>query len=443
MLGCRSVLAFVRISVFVLLCSVSSARNWTLSIADFGAVPDGKTSNTAAFKKAVFAISCQSGGTLVVPPGKWLTGPFNLTSNMTLFLEKDAEILASTDLDEWPLISPLPSYGQGRDHPGPRRVSFIMAVNKTGVAIKGNNGTINGQGPFWWERHQSFSSHMEEHTRGRLIELLWSSHIKIEDVTLRDSPFWTVHPVYSEYVEVRRLTIINDYLRGGGSNCARWMCSGCNTDGFDPDSTTHVLVEDSYFNVGDDGIAIKSGWDCFGNKYGKPSQNITIRNLTVVSPTSAGVCIGSEMSGGVSDVHVSNSNFISCSTGIRLKTNQNRGAYIKNITYENIRMSGSTSAAIQINAFYGSRNPSCGKSHSLPIVDNIKVSNVLIEDSKGLAMDLEGLETSPMTNLFFENVTIVGNARYKCTGATSGSAKSFAPTPPEACGLTTNHEIAI
>ena len=114
--------------------------------------------------------------------------------------------------------------------------------------------------------------------------------------------------------------------------------------GFDPDSTSDVLIEDSFFSTGDDGVAIKSGWDCYGVRVNRSSRNITIRNLTVISPTSAGVCIGSEMSGGVRDVTVHHSRFVNCGTGIRIKSGRDRGGcvtavyaryYLCNLGYAN------------------------------------------------------------------------------------------------------------
>ena len=116
-------------------------------------------------------------------------------------------------------------------------------------------------------------------------------------------------------------------------------------------------------------VAIKSGWNCYGVAVGVPSTNIVIRNLTVVSPTSAGVCIGSEMSGGVSNVHVSSSTFRNCGTGIRIKSGRPRGGYVKNITYRDIEVIGSNSAAIMINAFYGGAPLGC------PLVQKYRVSH--------------------------------------------------------------------
>ena len=215
------------------------AANVVVSITDEGGVGDGKTSNTAAFVRAVAKLA-PTGGTLKVPSGVFLTGPFNLTSHMTLLVEEGGTILGSTNLTEWPLMPPMPSYSQGRDHPGPRRVSLIHGFNLTNVIVTGN-GTIDGNGPFWWDRH---NERVETHTRGHLIEFMWSSHLEISWLKLTQSPFWTVHPVYSNNFYAHHLTILNDL-------------HSPNTDGIDPDSTTDVVLAHNYISTGDDCYALK------------------------------------------------------------------------------------------------------------------------------------------------------------------------------------------
>ncbi|GFP79448.1 probable polygalacturonase [Phtheirospermum japonicum] len=165
-------------------------RPAAFNLTDFGGVGDGATLNTAAFESAIMAISKlgkNGGGQLNVPPGNWLTAPFNLTSHMTLFLAEDAVILGIDDEKHWPLMPPLPSYGYGREHPGPRYGSLIHGQNLKDVVITGHNGTINGQGQTWWKKYRR---KLLNHTRGPLVQIMWSSDIIISNVTLRDSPFW-------------------------------------------------------------------------------------------------------------------------------------------------------------------------------------------------------------------------------------------------------------
>lgn len=171
--------------------------------SDFNAVGDGKTVNTHAFKMAVEAAKLynaqhdNAGVELKVGlPSEnktFVTGPFNLTSHFTLTVSSTNSIFASDDPALWPIIDPLPSYGQGRDHKGPRRVPFIGGFNVSDISIRGP-GTIDGNGETWWKRHLDGS---EKYTRGRLIETLHSDGILLEHITLQNSPFWTVHPTVS------------------------------------------------------------------------------------------------------------------------------------------------------------------------------------------------------------------------------------------------------
>ncbi|KAG4956965.1 hypothetical protein JHK85_043345 [Glycine max] len=191
-------------------------------LTEFGGVGDGVTLNTEAFERGVGAISKlgdKGGGQLNVPPGRWLTAPFNLTSHMTLFLARDAVILAVQDEKYWPLMPALPSYGYGREHPGPRYSSLIHGQNLVDVVITGHNGTINGQGQTWWTKYRQ---KLLNHTRGPLVQILWSSNIVISNITLRDSPFWTLHPYDCKNVTVKKVTILAP------------VSHAPNTDGIDP-----------------------------------------------------------------------------------------------------------------------------------------------------------------------------------------------------------------
>ncbi|XP_064950472.1 probable polygalacturonase [Musa acuminata AAA Group] len=226
-------------------------RAHVASLTDFGGVGDGVTSNTAAFAAAVANLSkvaYDGGAMLVVPAGQWLTGPFNLADHFTLFLDHDAVILATQDINEWLIIDPLPSYGRGRDAAGGRYSNLIMGYNLTDVVITGNNGTIDGQRESWWKM---FGNKELNYTRGYLIELMYCKQVLISNITLVNSPSWNVHPVYSSHVIVSGITILAPV-------------NSPNTDGIDPDSSSNVRIEDCYIVSGDDCIAIKSGWDEYG-----------------------------------------------------------------------------------------------------------------------------------------------------------------------------------
>ena len=394
-------------------------------VKDFGAVGDGKTLNTEAVRRAVAAAEAKAGdgGAEIVVPGSststgsgsaiYLTAPFNLTSKCTLTVEAGATLKASDDPSLWPVVPALDSYGQGRDHPGPRRAPFVGGLHLSDVVLRGP-GAIDGSGASWWARHKAGN---ETFTRGRLVEFLWTDGILLEDLRLENSPFWTVHPVFSSNVVARRLTIDNPN-------------DSPNTDGFDPDSTVNVSLVDSFFSVGDDGVAIKSGWDCAGLDVGMPSANIHIRNLTVNSPCCAGVCIGSEMSGGVADVLVEDVHLQSVGQGLRIKAGLGRGGFVKNITYRNVYMENAIHSAIEANDFYGSHNPFChGRNASaVPVISNITYENIRAGGSGGV--DFQGLSQQGISGVSLRNVTLldVRPFMYTCSHV-SGTSEQVHPEP--------------
>ncbi|RVX01947.1 putative polygalacturonase [Vitis vinifera] len=237
-------------------------RKHSAVLTDFGATGDGKTINTKAFKSAIDHLSQfadDGGAELIVPPGKWLTGSFNLTSHFTLYIDKDAVILGAQDESAYPLIEVLPSYGVGRDGGG-RHSSLIFGTNLTDVVITGGNGTLNGQGKYWWDKFRA------------------KKNVLVKDLTI-------LAPIDSP-----------------------------NTDGINPGITgffcvnfgyihaKKVRIEDCFIVSGDDCIAVKSGWDQYGYKFGMPTKDLLIRRLTCISPDSATIALGSEMSGGIKNV---------------------------------------------------------------------------------------------------------------------------------------------
>ncbi|CAN6463799.1 unnamed protein product [Victoria cruziana] len=394
-----------------------SCRKHSVSITDFGGVGDGVTVNTEPFRNAVAHLakfSRDGGGQLYVPAGRWLTGPFNLTSAFTLYLHRDAVILASQDISEWPLIDPLPSYGRGRDAPGGRYSSLISGTNLTDVVITGDNGTIDGQGEIWWKM---FRNKQLNFTRGYLVELMFSDGIVISNLTFVNSTAWHIHPVYSRNIIVKGVTILASL-------------TSPNTDGIDPDSCSHVRIEDCYIVSGDDCIAIKSGWDQYGIAFGMPSKNIYIRRLTCISPTSAVIALGSEMSGGISDVYAEDIVAINSESGVRIKTAPGRGGYIKNIYVRGMTMQ-TMKWAFAMTGAYGQHPDDDYDPNALPVVKDICYSN-MIAHNVTTAGKLLGIPNAPFTNISISNVIITmasGTSRaWNCSDIT-GKSRNVTPKP--------------
>ncbi|KAJ4967366.1 hypothetical protein NE237_019215 [Protea cynaroides] len=368
-------------------------RKVVKSITDFGGVGDGKTSNTEAFRRAIRYMENfgdKGGSQLNIPKGRWVTGSFNLTSNFTLFLEEGAVVLGSQDPKEWPVIEPLPSYGRGRERLGGRHISLIHGDALTDVIITGKNGTIDGQGKMWWDL---WWNRTLEYTRGHLLELMNSHNILISNLSFVNSPFWTIHPVYCSNVVIKGMTILAPL-------------NSPNTDGIDADSSKNVCIEDCYIESGDDLVAVKSGWDQYGIAMGRPSTDIIVRRVSGTTPTCSGVGIGSEMSGGISNITVEDLYIRDSAAGVRVKTDNGRGGYITNITINNITMER---VKIPIRFSRGSNDHPDDKwdPNALPIVKGIFISNIVSVDTKKAPV-LEGIENSPFEGICMKNVTLSG-----------------------------------
>ncbi|KAL3352954.1 hypothetical protein AABB24_020766 [Solanum stoloniferum] len=371
---------------------VPKFRPVAFNLTDFGGVGDGVTVNTEAFEKAILAIAKlgkKGGGQLNVPPGYWLTAPFNLTSHMTLFLAEGAVILGIDDEKYWPLMPPLPSYGYGREHRGPRYGSLIHGQKLKDVIITGHNGTINGQGQAWWKK---FRQKLLNHTRGPLVQIMWSTDILISNITLQDSPFWTLHPYDCKNVTIRNVTILAP------------IAGAPNTDGIDPDSCEDVLIENCYISVGDDGIAIKSGWDQYGIAYGRPSKNILIRNLVIRSNVSAGVSIGSEMSGGVSNVTVENLFIWNSRRAVRIKTAPGRGGYVRDITYKNLTFEN-VRVGIVIKTDYNEHADESFDPKAVPMLENISYTTIHGEGVR-VPVQIHGSKEIWVRNVTFRDMSV-------------------------------------
>ncbi|KAJ0662780.1 putative glycoside hydrolase, family 28, pectin lyase/virulence factor [Helianthus annuus] len=362
-----------------------NCRKHTAFLTDFGGVGDGKTSNTAVFRSAIQNLSQfenDGGSQLIVPPGKWLTGSFNLTSHFTLFIQFGAVVLASQDEGEYPLIEPLPSYGAGRDGPGGRFSSLIGGSHLTDVVITGDNGTIDGQGSIWWDK---FHQKKLKNTRPYLIEPMYSNQIQISNLTLVNSPSWFVHP-------------------------------------------------DVFIVSGDDCIAVKSGWDEYGIKFGMPTEQAIIRRLTCISPDSAVIALGSEMSGGIKNIRAEDITAINSESGVRIKTGPGRGAYVTDIFVDKMTLH-TMKYVFWTTGAYGQHPDPGYDPKALPKIDRINYRNVVADDVQ-MAGNMGGIEGDPFTGFCLSNVTIglsdkPKKVQWNCTDV-SGVSSNVTPEPCDA-----------
>ena len=358
-----------------------------------------KTTNTAAknqkaINKAIAACSKKGGGRVIVPAGTFLTGAITMLSHVNLVVEKDAVLKFAFEPDLYPIV---PTRWEGIDclNLSP----CIYAYKQTDIAVTGE-GTIDGSGAndtWWpWNGHPRFGFKegmisqrggsrarllkyaedgvpmdqriftKEDGLRPQLINFYLCENILMEDLTLLNSPFWVIHPLLSKNITVRGMKIIND---------------GPNGDGCDPESCDGVLIENCYFNTGDDCIAIKSGRNNDGRLWDKPSENIIIRNCEMKNGH-GGVVIGSEISGGCRNVYAENNVMDSpeLERVVRIKTNTCRGGVIENINARNIKVGVCKESVLKINLDYEPKEVCCRG--FVPTVRNVNIENITCEKSK-------------------------------------------------------------
>lgn len=408
-------------------------RPETVSIAEFGGVGDGRTVNTWAFHKAVYRIQHQrrrGGTTLLVPAGTWLTGSFNLTSHLTIFLEKDAVIIGAKEVSEWPIVEPLPSYGQGIDLPGARHRSLINGHNVTDVVITGNNGIIDGQGLTWWNW---FRSNKLNYSRPHLVEFVDSEDIVISNLTLLNSPAWGIHPVFCSNVMVHDVTI-------------RTSLDAPLTDGIVPDSCSNMCIEDSSISVAHDAISLKSGWDNYGITIGRPASDIHISRVDLQASLGAALAFGSEMSGGISDIHVDHLNIHGSSRGILFKTAPGRGGYIRDVVISDVQMED-VNVAIKFTGDWSTHPDNHFDPSALPMINRITLKN-MVGTNISVAGVLSGINGDPFTNICLSNISFsladsTQSSSWSCSNISGYSELVFPEPCPDLHHSSSNSSICF
>jgi polygalacturonase len=359
-------------------------------ITVFGAVPDGTSLCSGAFASAVNACMKSGGGTVYVPAGTFLTGPIRLESNMNLYLDAGAKLVFSRNKDDYPLVHARWEGSECLVH-----MPMIYGNNLENVAVSGF-GMMDGQGAYWWDL---FKSGNLDYPRPRFISFEDSSRILIEGIKLVNSPSWTINPVRCSNVTIDKITISNP-------------SDSPNTDGINPDSCKYVHISNCHVDVGDDCITIKSGTE--KSEYKISCENITIVNCTLTRGH-GGVVIGSEMSGGVKNVVISNCIFEGTDRGIRLKTRRGRGGTVEDIRVSNLVMKN-VMCPFVIHQYYF-----CGEggkekivwdkdpypvNSGTPVFRHIHFSNITVRDANASAGFIYGLTEMPVEDIVFDNISI-------------------------------------
>lgn len=394
------------------------------NVLDFGASNDGITLSTNGIQEAIdtAALSC---GEVYLPSGTYLTGALFLKSNINFYLEKGAVLLGTTEESEYPFVF---SRVAGIEMEWP--AGILNVLHKSNVKIYGE-GTINGQGEYWWnkywgeDRRGGMRREYEEKglrwavdydcTRTRNVIVFESQDIVLEDFSCIRSGFWNVHLCYSENITVRNLTIDEN--------------QGPSTDGIDIDSCKRVLVENCTISCNDDNICIKSGRDADGLRVNRICEDIIIRNCKLL--LGAGITLGSETSGGMRNIAIRGIEFDGTECGFRLKSARTRGGVIQDITVENLDMMdvsypfsfqfnwNPAYSYCQVPKDYVAEIPKrwrlltkkVSKEKGMPYARNIVIKGVKSKyrkKYKGIseAFDIQGFEEAPFEDFTFEDISI-------------------------------------
>ncbi|MCD7901343.1 MAG: glycoside hydrolase family 28 protein [Bacteroides sp.] len=419
----------------------TSFPNRIFNITDFGAKPENETEPChEAINQAIIVCNQSGGGIVVIPKGTFFTGPITLKSNVNLHLEEGASLKFSTDQSlYYPAVI---TRWEGVDCYNAR--PLIYAYGETNIALTGK-GVIDGQGSneAWWYMkgnsrygwkegmpsqlqggRDKLLRYGEEHTpiykrimtpedalRPQLINFYSCNTILIEDVTLLNSPFWVIHPLFCESLIVKGVTVFN---------------RGPNGDGCDPESCKNVLIENCSFDVGDDCIAIKSGRNADGRKWNIPSENIIVRNCKMKNGH-GGVVVGSEISGGYRNLYVEDCEMDSplLDRVIRIKTSTCRGGTIENIFVRNIKVGQCKEAVLRINLQY-ENGEKCERGFT-PIVRNVHLKNITCEKSKQgvLIIGLEDSDSVYNINVEDSQFNNVSTGSNQITGAKDVNFKNL------------------
>lgn len=372
-------------------------------IRDYGARGDGQSDATDALRKAIAVAHERGGGRVVVPPGVFLTGAIHLKSNVNLHVSEGATLRFSQDPAAYLPVVLTRFEGVECWNYSP----LIYAHGQVNIAVTGK-GVLDGQADaeHWWPWKGGWASATSQRAdrdalfaqaekgvpvdervygaghflRPSFFEPYRCKNVLVEGVTFKNSPMWFLHPVLCQNVTIRGVTTV---------------ANGPNTDGCNPESSKDVLIEDSYFDNGDDCIALKSGRNADGRRLATPVENVIIRRCRMKNGH-GGVTIGSEISGGARNIFAEDCTMSSpdLDRGLRIKTNSIRGGVIEDVHLRNITVGEVREAPISIDLYYeeGDAGP-----HT-PTLRSIHVSNMRSAKSR-YALYLAGYERAPIRDV--------------------------------------------
>jgi polygalacturonase len=425
--------------------------NHNFSIKDYGAVNDGQTLNTNAFKKTIAACVAAGGGKVIVPAGLWLTGPIELKSNINLHVERGALILFTKDHSEYPMISASskstnyvtasPIYGYDLKNIAITGEGIIDGAGETWRPVKkekttvaqwkeftSSGGAVSDNGTIWWPSKEAMHGEQylkelkkknekltaedyapaKDYLRPYMLYLINCENILLENITLRNSPKFVFYPNSCTNLTMNHVNIFNDY----------WAQNG---DGIDISRCKNVLIYDCTVSAGDDGICMKSS-GAKNDDMGANLENVVIAKC-VVYHAHGGFVIGSNTDGGMQNIFVTDCNFIGTDIGIRVKSNAGRGGLVKNIYISNIFMKDIVHEAISFNPYYedmpaGTINTNIANrvKDKIPEFTDFYFDHIYCNGAKD-AVTITGLPEMPVSKIHFDNIVISSDKGFTATDA--------------------------
>jgi polygalacturonase len=409
----------------------------TVSIADFGAVNDGKTLNTQAFAKAIDACAKAGGGHVIVPAGNWQTGPIEMKSNIDLHVEKDANVVFSADHTQFPIMIETkntfavmpPIWGNKLENVSitgegsfdgngqswrPLKKGKVSAAEWQNVVASG--GVLSADGKIWWPSKEALNGEAylkqlknkpnvtaedylpaRDYLRPKMVVINNTKNLMIDGPTFKNSPMFVINPKGITNLIIRNTKVHNDY----------WAQNG---DGIDISASKNVVIYKTTVSAGDDGICMKSSGN--GDENNAALENVLIAECTVLQGH-GGFVIGSNTDGGMKNIYVTNCNFLGTDIGIRVKSNAGRGGSVHAVFIDQISMSKIINEAILFDTYYedvpagkekGATRIS-GNNDKIPDFHDFHISNVICKGAK-TAMFFRGLPEMPVHDIHFENVNI-------------------------------------
>ena len=401
------------IILFLTITTLARSQGSGINAADRNADPTGKIKCTRIINNIIEELSSKGGGTLYFPAGTFLTGPIIMKSNITLWLDAGAVIKFSDDFDDY--LPMVPSRWEGI------RVknfaSQVYAFRCENISIRGR-GHFEGQGQKWWDYLRTSGNNQQDsgkwqkifarenaellsknsYLKGRnyffrppMITTYECKNVLIEGVSFSNPPFWTIMPAFTDNLTITGITIENPD-------------NSPNTDGIDPSSCRNVHISNCHITVGDDCIVIKSGRDEDGREAASPTENVTITNCTMLRGH-GGVVIGSEMSGNVKKIAVTNCIFDGTDRGIRIKTMRGRGGVIEDVSVSNIVMNNMVNEGILITLRYQNTAPETVSART-PSCSNVCIANI-IQRGGQRPVAIYGLEERDVSQISFSNMECI------------------------------------